>query len=340
MESFSATSIKSMEEKTKLFKEIGNFTYLEHDIAEEGDAVWAMLFDFRPDIVVNLAHIASGPYSMASQDNAALSLRNNIIGTNNFLWSLKDLCPDSHYITIGTTGEYDHYSNIDIEEGYINISHNGRESVEMMYPRRPGSIYHSSKTASTYLIDFLTRSWGIRCTDIQQAVVFGSYTDEIDQTKIYSRLDSDEAHGTVIHRFMVQSLLGVPLTVYGEGKHQRGFISLNDSVQALEIAINNPAEKGRVQVWNQLSEWHSMNDIAAMVSEVCGGVDITHIDTPRNEHTGEHYYKYITEKLSKLGYKPTRTIKEEIEYTINVLKKRKDELKPLAKVVMPNIRWK
>lgn len=340
MGSFSAIPIKSMKEKEELFKELGNFTYLNYDVAEQGDAVWAILFDFRPDIIVNLAHIASGPYSMASQDNAALSLKNNILGTNNFLWSMKQLCPDAHYITIGTTGEYDHYSNIDIEEGYININHNGRDSKEMIYPRRPSSIYHSSKTASTYLIDFLTRSWDIRCTDIQQSVVFGSYTDEIDQTGIYSRFDSDEAHGTVINRFIVQSLLGVPLTVYGEGKHQRGFISLNDSIQALEIAITNPAERGHVQVWNQLSEWHSMNDVAEMVSEVHGDVEIAHIETPRNEHTGEHYYKYITHKLSKLGYSPTRTIKEEIDYTLNVLKPFEKEIAPLVDVVMPGIKWK
>jgi hypothetical protein len=210
----------------------------------------------------------------------------------------------------------------------------------MIYPRRPGSIYHCSKTASTYLIDFLARAWNLKCTDVQQSVVFGAYTDEIDETRIFSRFDSDEAGGTVVNRFIVQAVLGIPLTVYGEGKHQRGFLSLNDSVQALEIAINNPADKGRVQVWNQLSEWHSMNDIAEMVSSVIDNVKIDHIDSPRTEFTGDHYYHYTVNILRDLGYKPTRTIQEEIEYVSKLLMPRREQMNKLRNVVIPKIMWR
>ncbi len=339
MKSESAVMLYSMQKKIQAFKLMGNFKFHYCDITNESYNIQTIIDKERPETIVNLAHIPSGPYSQISKNHANQTLNNNIIGTNNVLWAIKDICKDCHYITIGTTGEYDHYSNIDIEEGYIKINHKGRESTEMIYPRRPGSIYHCSKTASTYLIDFLTRSWDLKCTDIQQSVVFGLYTDEIDTSKIYSRFDSDEAGGTVINRFIVQAVLGVPLTVYGEGKHQRGFLSLNDSIQALEIAINNQPEAGRVQVWNQLSEWHSMNDIAKMVLETIPDVGISHIDTPRNEYTGEHYYKYSIEILKNLGYKPTRTIKEEIKYVYDILIKRKDELEYLKKVVQPKIKW-
>lgn len=339
MSSYSAIPLMGMREKIQNFKIMGNFTFYKCDIANKPKIIEKIIKDEKPETIINLAHIPSGPYSQISREHATQTLVNNYIGTNNALWAMKMHCPDCHYITIGTTGEYDHYSNIDIEEGYIKINHNGRESNEMIYPRRPGSIYHCSKTASTYLIDFLTRSWDLKCTDVQQSVVFGAYTDEIDETQIYSRFDSDEAGGTVINRFIVQAVLGIPLTVYGEGKHQRGFLSLNDSVQALEIAVNNPAESGHVQVWNQLSEWHSMNDIADMVSETLGGVEIQHIPTPRNEYTGEHYYKYQVNILKGLGYKPTRTIKEEIEYVYNLLQNVDEDLEDLRNVVIPKIKW-
>ena len=87
-----------------------------------------------------------------------------------------------------------------------------------------------------------------------QSVVYGSYTDEIDQTGINTRLSTGDINGTVLNRFTVQAVIGSPLTIYGQGKHQRGFISLNDSIQALEIALNNEPEPGRSRVWNQLSE--------------------------------------------------------------------------------------
>lgn len=346
MKSMSATKIKGIEEKIKLFKNLGKFHFYNMDISKDPriGSLQNVFEMHKPDVIVNLAHIPSAPYSQISLDHATKTLQNNIIGTNNMLWLIRSIVPDSHYITIGTTGEYDHYSNIDIEEGYIKINHKGRESAEMIYPRRPGSIYHSSKTASTYLIDFLCRTWELKCTDVQQSVVFGAYTDEIDETKIYSRLDSDEAGGTVINRFIVQALLGMPLTIYGEGKHQRGFISLNDSVQALMIAIENEAERGHAQVWNQLSEWHSMNDIAKMVQKVGETrgmkIETQNIPSPRTEYTGNHYYKYTTEKLASFGYRPTRTIEQEIEYVFDVLERDGNGLDKLKNVVIPKIKWR
>lgn len=340
MKSCSAIPLLDMDEKIVLFKSIGNFNFYECDVASDSNKIDCIIKDECPDTIINLAHIPSGPYSQISRECSNETLINNYIGTNNVLWAIKNHCPDCHYITVGTTGEYDHYSNIDIEEGYIKINHNGRISNEMIYPRRPGSIYHCSKTASTYLIDFLSRAWNLKCTDVQQSVVFGAYTDEIDETKIYSRFDSDEAGGTVLNRFIVQAVLGIPLTVYGEGKHQRGFISLNDSVQALEIAVNNPAERGHVQVWNQLSEWHSMNSVAKMVCDTLDNVDVQHIPSPRNEFTGEHYYKYKVNILKGLGYKSTRTIEKEIEYVYGILKNLGNELEDLRKVVIPKIKWR
>jgi len=343
MESKSATPVMQMMDKIKRFKKLSEFYFHNIDISKEPvDELRAIFETYKPDIIVNLAHIPSGPYSQISREHAKTTLENNLLGTNNMLWLMREYVPNCHYITIGTTGEYDHYSNIDIEEGYIKINHKGRESVEMIYPRRPGSIYHTSKTSSTYLIDFLCRTWELKCTDVQQSVVFGAYTDDIDKSKIYSRLDSDEAGGTVINRFIVQTLLGIPLTIYGEGKHQRGFISLNDSVQALMIAVENEPECGHVQVWNQLSEWHSMNEIAGMVIEVAEsrGLDVSaqHIPSPRTEYTGNHYYKYSTEKLASFGYKPTRTIYQEVDYVFDVLAS--NDLSELKDVVIPKIKWR
>lgn len=347
MGSMSATPLFDMEEKLLLFNDIypGTFSFEQMDIVTDVEFLKTLIGDFKPDTIINLAHNPSAPYSMISRRHAELVLDNNIMGTNNILWNIKDLVPDCHYITIGTAGEYDHYCNIDIEEGYTTFEHKGRQSNEVMFPRRPGSIYHTSKVASTYLIDYLTRAWDLKCTDVMQGIVFGMYTDEIAESNIYSRLDSDESGGTVINRFIIQAILGIPLTVFGEGKHKRTFLSLNDSVQALMLAVNNPAEVGKVQVWNQLSEWHSINAIAAMIKIVAFNrfgldVKIQHIDTPRSEFTGDHYYHYVTDKLKELGYELTRPFVNEIGYMFETLLPMKDDLFPLENVVEPKIGFK
>ena len=347
MGSISATPLFDMDVKADMFNDMypGTFSFEELDIETETTRLRNFFEDFKPETVVNLAHNPSAPYSMGSQRQAENVLSNNIIGTNNLLWIIKETVPDCHYITIGTAGEYDHYCNIDIEEGYATFVHKGRVSKEVIFPRRPGSIYHISKTCSTYLIDYLSRAWDLRCTDVMQGVVFGTYTDQIADSNIYSRLDSDEAGGTVINRFVVQAVLGMPLTVYGQGEHKRTFLALNDCVQALMIAYYNKADRGHAQVWNQLSEWHSMNDLAGMVVKVgkdLYGMDteVSWIDTPRMEHTGEHYYHYVTDKLKALGYEKTREMTQEIMHMFETLLPIKDELFPLEAVVEPKIKFK
>jgi nucleoside-diphosphate-sugar epimerase len=159
-----------------------------------------------------------------------------------------------------------------------------------------------------------------------QAVVFGSYTDEIDFTKNYTRMDTDAAFGTVCNKFMTQAILGMDLTVYGWGEHKRGFIALNDSIQALEIAINNDVDQFysdySPRVWNQLSFWCSMNELAEMIRIIAYReynikVGINHIESPRHEITeAPKHYSYKTDILQDLGYYPTRSLEEELEYSM------------------------
>ncbi len=346
MGSMSATPLLDMEDKENLFNAMypGTFSFEQIDIETDIRELRNLFEDFKPDTVINLAHNPSAPFSMRSMSDADAVLSNNIIGTNNLLWLIKEFVPDCHYITIGTAGEYDHYCNIPIEEGYISFEHKGRQSREMIFPRRPGSIYHISKTCSTYLIDYLARAWDLRCTDVMQGIVFGTYTDQIAESNVYSRLDSDEAGGTVINRFVLQAILGLPLTIYGEGNHQRTFLALNDSVQALMIAYYNRAHRGHAQVWNQLSEWRSMNELASLVMNIGReyfSLDVTQerIPTPRMEHTGDHYYHYVTDKLKSLGYEPTREIGQEIIHMFDTLLPLKEELFPLEEVVKPKIKF-
>jgi len=333
----SAIQIDKPTERVKKLKKYGNYIFHTIDIAKDIDQVKKLIEKYKPETIVNLAHVPSGPWSMIDRDHSSFTLMNNILGTNTILWAIKEKCPDCHYITIGSTGEYSHYNNIDIEEGYFKMEWNGRMSEEMIFPRSPGSVYHCSKVSSTYIINFLTKTWGLYTTDIMQSIVFGAYTSDIDKSKIYSRFDVDEAYGTVLNRFIMQAVNNIPLTIYGKGKHQRGFLALQDSIQALMIAINNKPKQGRTRVWNQLSEWHSMNDIAKMVQNVgkSEGLDVKtqHIKTPRNEITDDHYYNYKTDILKSLGYKKTRNIKDEIKYCLNLVSSDMTNFKP-------KIKWK
>ena len=336
--SISASRSHDGHRKYDILHSMGNFTFINLDIVKDHQKIRNIIERHKPDTIVNLAHNPSAPYSMINHSHADEVITNNISGTNNILWAIKELSPDTHYITIGSTGEYQHDIGVDIEEGYFTFNHNNRESKECLFPRCANSLYHASKIGSTYIIDYLTRVWGLRCTDIMQSIVYGLYTDECHKHKEYTRMDTDECFGTVLNRFVVQSLLSEPLTKFGYGKHQRAFISLNDSIQALMLAIENPADKGKVQTWNQLSEWLSINDLIDIIKDVSKkGVKVQEMKSPRGEFTGGHYYNYICDKLPALGYKPTRTMTQEIKYMIETLNIPYNKEVTLRSVVQPKI---
>ena len=350
MGSFSATPIYSMEDRAKLFKEIGDFAFYYGDISiEPGYILLANLIQQnQPLAVVNLAQQPSAPYSQISVEHARKTAVNNIASTINVLWAIRDHSPESHLVQIGTMGEYDPALGRTIPEGWLTlpvetpVGKKERASKRVIFPRSGGSFYHTSKISATYFLEFVCRIWGLAVTDIMQGIVYGNWTPEIEFYDSHTRLDSDEAFGTVVNRFIVQTVLEHPLTVYGKGHHKRGFIALNDSVQCLMLAIENAPDEP-YRVWNQLDTVHSMFEVAQMIKSAGVkhryGPMIKAIPTPRVEITEEFRYDVVCDKLKALGFEPTRTIEQEAEYAIGVLKENR-KVSELSSVVMPKIKWK
>lgn len=341
MSSFSATPIQSIAERIDLYRKIGNFEPFNISLEKEDGRLDGIIESSRPAIVVNLAQQPSAPYSHRDDVAARTTVVGNVVSTMNLLASIRRYSPNAQLIQIGTMGEYDPAVGVDIAEGLFKFEYKGKTSAESIFPRRPGSIYHTSKVMCTYYIDFACRAWGLKATDIMQGVVFGNWTPEIEHYNSPTRFDSDEAFGTVVNRFIVQTLLGHPLTIYGEGKHKRGFLSLNDSIQCLILAIQNPPNNGKYRTWNQLDKIYSMNDVAKEIKDAAEtfhlSCNIMHIETPRVERTDDFYYNPELNKLEKIGFDPTRTVEDEALFAFKIL--RNENLSELTKVVLPKIRW-
>lgn len=333
MNSFSAIPIQNAKDRSDIFNSIGNYKF-EKFTMYKLDA----LKKYDPIAIVNLAQQPSAPYSHKSKNHAIFTTVNNLIGTINVLYFIKDNVPNAHLIQIGSMGEYDHVTETTIPEGLFDLKINEKIIPNVIFPRRPGSIYHASKVATTYYIDAATRWWNIAATDIMQGIVYGNWTSEIEEYNCPTRLDSDEAFGTVVNRFIVQAILNEPLTIYGKGLHKRGYISLSDSIQCLMLAIKNPAKKGQYQTWNQIGEIYSIMDVAKKVRDICINTKFKKIKSPRIENTDNFYYNIAIDKLKALGFKLTRTLSDEIKYSIQKISSL--DLKKLSKVVNPKITWK
>src|SRR5580700_3266260 len=246
--------------------------------------------DFEPDAVVHFAEQRAAPYSMIDRKHAVYTQVNNVVGTLNLLYAIAEIDPNIHLVKLGTMGEYG-TPNIDIEEGFIEITHRGRTDV-LPYPKQPGSFYHLSKVHDSHNLHFACRIWGLRATDLNQGIVYGQETDETTMhPDLATRFDYDAVFGTVLNRFCVQAVVGHPLSVYGTGRQTRGMLDIRDTLACVELALLNPAAEGEFRVFNQFTESFSVQQMAEMVADAYpGAAQIDHVDDPRVEKQ-EHYYR-------------------------------------------------
>jgi UDP-sulfoquinovose synthase len=337
----SATPILDMQERVSAFTRIHgqNLSFFEGDLLDY-DFLTDVIKETRPDSIVHLAEQPSAPFSMIDRKHAIYSQHNNIEGTLNVLYAMKDFVPDCHLVKLGTMGEYG-TPNIDIPEGFFEIEYRGRKDI-LPFPRQPGSMYHLSKVHDSANVMFACRVWKLCSTDIMQGVVYGTRTHEMIDDSLMTRFDFDESFGTVINRYCAEAVIGLPLTPYGQGKQKRGFIDLVDSIQCLTIAVENPPARGEYRVFNQLDEVYSIAELAEKVVRVAKklgiDVEIKNLQNPRVEKE-EHYYKVDHEHLRKLGFKPTRTVEETVEIMLKDLSKYKDRVLEKSDVILPKTTW-
>jgi UDP-sulfoquinovose synthase len=277
---------------------------------------------------------------MIDRKHAVFTQVNNVVGTLNLLFALREFRPDCHLVKLGTMGEYG-TPNIDIEEGYITIEHNGRKDV-LPFPKQPGSFYHLSKVHDSHNIMFACRIWGLRATDLNQGVVYGTVTDESARDEeLINRFDYDEIFGTVLNRFCAQAAVGHPLTVYGKGGQTRGYLDIRDTVRCIELACLNPARPGECRVYNQFTEQFSVLELAHLV-QAAGrkmnlDVEISHLPDPRVE-AEEHYYNARHSKLVELGLKPHLLSESLLDSLLNIAIRYSGRID--QSLFLPRVNWR
>ena len=285
--------------------------------------------DFKPDAIVHYGEQRSAPFSMIDRRHSVLTQVNNIVGTLNAVYAIREHVPECHLVKLGTMGEYG-TPNIDIEEGFIEITHNGRTDT-LPFPKQPGSFYHLSKVHDSHNIQFACKIWGIRATDLNQGVVYGIETDEtmLDE-RLATRFDYDGIWGTVLNRFCIEAAIGHPLTVHGKGGQTRGYLNIRDTMRCIEIAIEKPAKPGEYRVFNQFTEQFSVAQLADLIQAAAKhkgrNVEIQHIADPRVE-AEVHYYNAKHTKLIDLGLKPRLLSDTLIDSVLDKVEKYKGRVK-------------
>ncbi|MQA92573.1 MAG: NAD-dependent epimerase/dehydratase family protein [Gemmatimonas sp.] len=331
----------NLQERARLFETLsGRRIQVEIGDCADYRFMERLFTEYRPEAVVHYAEQPSAPYSMMGYEQARRTLENNLNATFNLIWAVKDHARDCHIVKLGTMGEYG-TPNIDIEEGWIDIEHKGRKDT-FLFPRQAGSLYHTTKVLDTDLLWFYVRTYGLRVTDLMQGPVYGLSTEEADlDERLMPNFHYDDIFGTLVNRFLVQAVAGIPLTVYGKGGQVRGYLNLKDTMQCVELALDSPVPAGKLRVLNQFTETFSVNELAARVQEAGREarlhVEIAHLDNPRKE-AEEHYYNPAHSGLLELGLKPHYMTTAVLEGMMGQVVRHRDRIDPAK--IPPRVRWK
>jgi UDP-sulfoquinovose synthase len=337
----SLTPIADPKERVKAWREVSGQTIgLEYGDLLDWEFVSDVVQRHQPDAIVHYAEQRAAPYSMIDRRHAVYTQHNNVIGNLNVLFAINEFVPDCHLVKLGTMGEYG-TPNIDIEEGYIEIEHNGRKDV-LPFPKLPGSWYHLTKVHDSHNIHFACRIWGLRATDLNQGVVYGTVTEQTERDlRLINRFDYEDIFGTALNRFCIQAAIGHPLTVYGKGGQTRGFLDIRDTVRCIELAVENPADRGEFRVFNQFTEQFSVRQLAEKVVDAAGKLGIeARIETlpnPRVEKE-EHYYNARHTGLLDLGLEPHYLDNSLLDSLLNIAVEYRDRVD--IDHVMPSVYWR
>ena len=307
----SLTPIQSISTRLSAWKEVSDrdIRFKNIDVAQDYSGLLSIIQTYEPDTIIHFGEQRAAPYSMKSSWHKRYTVENNLRATNNILAAIVEADLDAHLVHLGTMGVYGYgTSGMKIPEGYLPISVKTDDGTEVqqqiLYPANPGSIYHMTKTQDQLMFAFYNKNDGLRITDLHQGIVWGTQTKEtaMDE-RLINRFDYDGDYGTVLNRFLMQAAVDYPLTVHGTGGQTRAFIHIQDTVNCLELAVNNPPKAGdRVRILNQMTETHRVRDLAKMISDKTGA-KISYVPNPRKEDD-ENDLHVENRQLLNLGLDP------------------------------------
>ena len=302
---------------------------------------WAIDTKFTgvPETVIHYAEQPSAPYSLINYKYANITLVNNLLVTNNLMFAVRDYSRETHIVKLGTMGEYG-TPNIDIEEGWIDIEHKGREG-RFLFPRQASSLYHTTKIMDTDLLWFGVRMWNLKVTDLMQGPVYGVETDEcIMDDRLNTIFNYDEIFGTIVNRFITQAVVGYPLTVYGKGGQTRGYLNIKDTLQCVHQSFDVPAKAGELRIFNQIMETFSVNELAETTRRVGKSlgydVQVKNVENPRKE-AEDHYYNPTYQGLIEIGVEPHCLTDDVMAGMFAVVEKYRDNIR--KDVIFKGIKW-
>lgn len=224
--------------------------------------------EFGPEAVVHLASQISVAKSIEDPLNDAI---HNINGSLNVLGYCKDR-GIKKFIFSSSAAVYGDTSSLPItEEAHIS----------------PKSPYGISKCSVERYLEILQKEWGIDCTILRFANVYGPRQDA-------------SGEGGVVSVFAKAIAQGVHPLIFGDGNQERDFVYVSDVARAILLALNKPGGfTANVSTGKPTS-------VMFLLTEMCSIYNLPPNYDQRQARAGDIYRSYLDNRFAseKLGWEP------------------------------------
>ena len=254
-----------------------SFEFMRHDVTFP-------LF-VEVDEIYNLACPAS---PIHYQHDPIQTLKTSVHGAINMLGLAKRLkCPILQASTSEVYG--DPVTHPQTEEYWGNVN-----------PIGPRACYDEGKRAAETLFFDYHRQAGV---PIKVARIFNTYGPRMHRQD-----------GRVVSNFIVQALLGQPITIYGEGSQTRSFCYVDDLIDGLMRLMASPAEViGPINIGN--TREFTILELARMVVEITGSRSEI-VGKPLPGDDPKQRQPDIARAREKLGWEPKIPVQDGLTRTV------------------------
>lgn len=236
----------------------GNLTYIKGDVRSLRDTGKLISFFKNADAVL---HLAAQVAVTTSVTNPREDFEINALGTFNVLEAMRTAESKAKFIYSSTNKVYGGMEDVKVVEkstryDYANLPFGASEDRLLDFH----SPYGCSKGAADQYVHDYERIYGLDTVVMRQSCIYGP------------RQFGVEDQGWVAW-FIIATVLGKPLSIYGDGKQVRDLLHVSDLVRAYDMAIT-AGEKTRGGIYNigggsknTLSVW---NEFGPMLKRLSG----------------------------------------------------------------------
>jgi dTDP-glucose 4,6-dehydratase len=252
------------------------FTYVRHDVS---NYVWV------PGPVDAVLHFASPASPKDYLEMPIQTLKVGSLGTHNCLGLAKD--KNARFLLASTSEVYgDPQEHPQREEYWGNVNCVG-----------PRGVYDEAKRFAEAMTMAYHRHHGV---EVRIVRIFNVYGPRMRPTD-----------GRAVSNFLVQALLGKPLTIYGDGEQTRSFCYVDDEIRGF-LALLDSELTGPVNIGNPAE--FTIRELAELVLDVTGS-DSEIIYEPLPEDDPTQRRPDISLAGEALGWEPTVELREGLTRT-------------------------